>query len=366
LVHQQGKIRGEYDYYPYGLLWYNPSVNEEYDQTYQSKSWIHGNWGDKGVDVYDFHARLHDPVLASWQTPDPLNQFSSPYTSMASNPVSFVDPDGMYSIPIGRWFRRLFGRTPSTGQRLVGSHRGSFITGGFLGNIALGTSSGIASVMAESQRVVPQNADRLAAEAVGSMASGNSKSYSPEAIYNIRFWERQLSPDQWVDYSPFTNETDLVNSLAIETQGSMAAPVPLTLKQLVNIGFQNNAHKDRQKPLLIVRVIPDVITNFSYASTSQSYVEIFDLGMNSLHKSNLIQSDLPDYSVGSAGRGASIRFPKHNANTFGDAYYVKIYSDFSFFDGQNLVPVMRSRVTSIFKISSTPPKNAPRPSINGQ
>jgi RHS repeat-associated protein len=51
-----------------------------------------------GLNYYDFHARLYDPILASFLTMDPLAEkyYSvSPYAYCANNPVNRIDPDGM-------------------------------------------------------------------------------------------------------------------------------------------------------------------------------------------------------------------------------------------------------------------------------
>ena len=50
-----------------------------------------------GVPWQDFGARMYDPDLARWTTPDPLAEKYpgiSPYVYCNSNPVNFVDPDG--------------------------------------------------------------------------------------------------------------------------------------------------------------------------------------------------------------------------------------------------------------------------------
>ena len=51
---------------------------------------------------YDFGARYYDPQLGRWHTPDPADQFASPYAGMGNNPVMGVDPDG-------RWVHILVG-----------------------------------------------------------------------------------------------------------------------------------------------------------------------------------------------------------------------------------------------------------------
>ena len=57
-----------------------------------------------GVDYLDYGARLYDPYIASWISPDPLSRKHpniSPYVFCNSNPVNFVDPDGMIVHPNG-------------------------------------------------------------------------------------------------------------------------------------------------------------------------------------------------------------------------------------------------------------------------
>jgi len=48
---------------------------------------------------YDFGARYYDPQLGRWHTPDPVDQFASPYLAMGNNPVMLTDPDGRF-VPL--------------------------------------------------------------------------------------------------------------------------------------------------------------------------------------------------------------------------------------------------------------------------
>ena len=51
----------------------------------------------EGMNTYDNTARMHYPVLPSFDTPDPLaEQFPqhSPYAHCAANPLMYVDPTG--------------------------------------------------------------------------------------------------------------------------------------------------------------------------------------------------------------------------------------------------------------------------------
>ena len=47
--------------------------------------------------LYDFGARHYDPFVARWLTQDLMRQFLSSYLYCANNPVSFIDPTGMWS-----------------------------------------------------------------------------------------------------------------------------------------------------------------------------------------------------------------------------------------------------------------------------
>jgi hypothetical protein len=44
----------------------------------------------------DYGARYYDPQLGRWHTPDPANQFGSPYVGLGNNPVNGTDPDGKF------------------------------------------------------------------------------------------------------------------------------------------------------------------------------------------------------------------------------------------------------------------------------
>ena len=92
ITHLQGQVRARYDYYSYGLMWSQP-INP-YDNTYGMREWQMQEWGDKGIELYQFEARMYDPVLGRWHAPDPLEQFHSPYLANFNNPANFVDPDG--------------------------------------------------------------------------------------------------------------------------------------------------------------------------------------------------------------------------------------------------------------------------------
>ena len=93
VFNQDGTVEQVNQYYPFGALFYN-DANDEF-QRYK----FNGKELDRllGIDWYDYGARMYDPILCRWNTPDPLAddyQSISPYAYCLDNPVKFVDPDG--------------------------------------------------------------------------------------------------------------------------------------------------------------------------------------------------------------------------------------------------------------------------------
>jgi len=109
------QVRVSYDYYPYGLNWKNPDLQDEenrlHDHAYQDKEFMFGEFdGTVGLALYDFShrdhsyrdryvaARMYDPATGRWLVPDPAAQFANPYLAMGNNPVIGVDPNGEFVV----------------------------------------------------------------------------------------------------------------------------------------------------------------------------------------------------------------------------------------------------------------------------
>ncbi|RFS19130.1 hypothetical protein DVR12_25325 [Chitinophaga silvatica] len=93
----------ESHFYPGGLIMdgisYRAYAALDNAVLYQGKELQHNEFEDgSGLDWYDFDARYYDPQTSRWLSPDPLNQFSSPYLAMANNGHQVIDPDGKWAF----------------------------------------------------------------------------------------------------------------------------------------------------------------------------------------------------------------------------------------------------------------------------
>ena len=97
------------DYYPFGMPMPGRQVTTgNYRFGYQ------GQFAefDQEINQNQFEARLWDAWIGRWTAPDPAGQFYSPYLGMGNNPISYVDPDGMWSGPTGGGLKKFIGNFP--------------------------------------------------------------------------------------------------------------------------------------------------------------------------------------------------------------------------------------------------------------
>lgn len=96
-VDESGNVLGLDDYYPFGLVMDGHSdnvtnPNDDYKFT--------GHERDEeavthGIDY--MKARSYDPVIGRFLQVDPMHEFASPYIYVGNNPLTHIDPTGMFS-----------------------------------------------------------------------------------------------------------------------------------------------------------------------------------------------------------------------------------------------------------------------------
>ena len=134
------------NYYPFGLNHISGSFSTSGFGSFYSYKYNGKELQENGM--YDYGARMYMPDLGRWGTTDPLAEAFrrfSPYHYGADNPVMFVDPDGMRSVPCDGgiisnvpegsfWFAGMNGSFISTPEFKQGSRTGGSSTQGTFGN----------------------------------------------------------------------------------------------------------------------------------------------------------------------------------------------------------------------------------------
>lgn len=100
VTHIKGPLLEESHYYPLGLemagisshAYKAPSILNKFK--YQGKEFEDAF----DLDMYEFDARQYDPQIGRWHSPDPSDQFASPYLAMGNNWPNGTDPDGKYFL----------------------------------------------------------------------------------------------------------------------------------------------------------------------------------------------------------------------------------------------------------------------------
>ncbi|WIG95619.1 RHS repeat-associated core domain-containing protein [Myxococcus sp. SDU36] len=91
-VVEDATLVARYAYAPFGGLTLTEGDTAVTPYLFQGQEW------DSEVGLYNFRARMYDPVLRRFVTPDPQRQFASPYIFAANNPLGITDPTGEFSL----------------------------------------------------------------------------------------------------------------------------------------------------------------------------------------------------------------------------------------------------------------------------
>ncbi|WP_168790570.1 RHS repeat domain-containing protein [Paraburkholderia aromaticivorans] len=90
---EAGGLVASFDYLPFGgRLAESGSGAAAWLFGYEGKQW------DATLGFYDFGARLYDPALLRFVTPDSARQLASPYVFASNNPLNMMDPSGNLSV----------------------------------------------------------------------------------------------------------------------------------------------------------------------------------------------------------------------------------------------------------------------------
>ena len=102
VVDSSGKVEEMNHYYPFGGVF--ASIGNVQPYKYNGKELD----AKKGLNWYDYGARMYDPTLGRWHTVDPLAEKFygiTPYNYCFDNPIKYIDPDGSQGRP-ARTMRR--------------------------------------------------------------------------------------------------------------------------------------------------------------------------------------------------------------------------------------------------------------------
>ena len=87
-----GNLIASYQYGAFGnILSQGETAASTWLFQYGGKEW------DGSIGLYDYSARLYDPILMRFLAPDSAMQFASPYVFVGNNPLNMVDPSGNIS-----------------------------------------------------------------------------------------------------------------------------------------------------------------------------------------------------------------------------------------------------------------------------
>lgn len=98
--HERGRLIEENHFYAYGLK-IQAISSKALSSSLNAKMVNYGYQGafseevaEFGLNYNEFSLRTYDPQIGQWTTPDPYDEFASPYTGMGNDPANNTDPSG--------------------------------------------------------------------------------------------------------------------------------------------------------------------------------------------------------------------------------------------------------------------------------
>jgi RHS repeat-associated protein len=123
--HERGRLIEENHYYAHGLKIAAIS-SKSVSSSLNVKMTNYGYQGTFSEEVTEFELnynefalRTYDPQVGRWTTPDPYDEFASPYLGMGNDPANNVDPDGGSIAGIGSAIWSFFGGSASSATTSV-------------------------------------------------------------------------------------------------------------------------------------------------------------------------------------------------------------------------------------------------------
>lgn len=97
VIDQENEVKASFDYSPFGM-----TMSESIDPSIADVP-LHYRYTGQEIElelagIYNYRARMYDPKLGRFYSPDPLEQYPSPYEYVGNNPISNVDPTGLWGF----------------------------------------------------------------------------------------------------------------------------------------------------------------------------------------------------------------------------------------------------------------------------